>query len=84
MKNFQILKISVKSTESWENFALLANKRLDYFLTESKLVPNVLNISQSWKLILLSVKSAKTLTSTVFYLKDNSSGHVISELIEIG
>ena len=84
MKNFQILKISVKSTESWENFALLANKRLDYFLTESKLVPNVLNISQSWKLILLSVKSAKTLTSTVFHLKDNSSVLVISELIEIG
>ena len=36
------------------------------------------------KLILLSVKSGKTLTSTAFYLKNSSRGDVILELIEIG
>ena len=71
MKNFQILKISAKSTESWENFVLLANKRL------------VCHFSQL-KLILLSVKSTKTLTSTAFFFKDNSRGHVILQLIKIG
>ena len=71
MKNFQILKISAKSTESWENFVLLANKRLACHFSDLKL-------------ILLSVKSTKTLTSTAFYFKDNSRGHVILQLIEIG
>ena len=71
MKNFEIFKISAKSMESWENFVLLGNKRL------------VCNFSEL-KLILPSVKSAKTLTSTAFYLKDHSRGHVISKLIEIG
>ena len=71
MKNFQILKISAKSTESWENFELLPNKRLICQFSELK--P-----------ILLSVKSTKTLTSTAFYFKDNSRGHVILQLIEIG
>ena len=71
MKNFQILKIWAKSTESWENFVLLANKRL---------------VCQFWelKLILLSVKSTKTLTSTAFYFKDNSRGHAMLQLIETG
>ena len=64
MKNFQILKISAKSTESWENFVLLANKRLVCQFSELKL-------------ILLSVKSTKTLTSTAFYFKNNSRGHVV-------
>ena len=54
MKNFQILKISTKSTKSWENFVLLANKRLVCQLSELKL-------------ILLSVKSTKTLTSTQLF-----------------
>ena len=71
MKNFQILKISAKSTESWENFALLANKRLVCQFSELEL-------------IFLSVKSTKTLTSTAFYFRDNSRGHVILQLIEIG
>ena len=71
MKNFQILKIWAKSTESWENFVLLANKRLVCQFSELKL-------------ILLSVKSTKTLTSTAFYLEGNSRGHVISQVIEIG
>ena len=71
MKNFQILKISAKSTESWENFVLLANKRLVFQFSELKL-------------ILLSVKLTKTLNSTAFYFKDNSSGHLILQLIEIG
>ena len=54
MKNFQIFKISAKLTESWENFVLLANRKLVCHFSELKL-------------ILLSVKSAKTLTSTAFY-----------------
>ena len=36
MKNFQILKISAKSTKSWENFALLANERLVCHFSELK------------------------------------------------
>ena len=68
MKNFQI---AAKLTESWENLVLLANKILFCHFSELKL-------------ILLSLKSAKTLTSTSFYLDDKSRGHVISELIEIG
>ena len=57
--------------ESRENFVLLANKRLVCHFSELKL-------------ILLSVKLDKTLASTAFYLKYNSRGHVISQLIEIG
>ena len=54
MKNLQDLKFprfhgftlyyeSAESTESWENFVLLPDKRLDKFLTKLKLVPNVQN-----------------------------------------
>ena len=71
MKIFQIFKISAKSTKSWENFVLLANERLVCHFSELKL-------------IFLSGKSTKTLTSTAFYFKDNSRGHVILQLIEIG
>ena len=53
--------------ESSENFVLLANKKLVCHFSELKL-------------ILLSVKSGKTLTSTAFYLKNSSRGHVILEL----
>ena len=71
MKNFQIFKISAKSTKSSENFVLLANERLVGHFSELKL-------------ILLSGKSTKTLTSTAFYFKGNSRGHVILQLIQIG
>ena len=34
---------STESAESWENFVILAEKRLDYFLTELKLISNPQN-----------------------------------------
>ena len=49
MKDLQVSKISAdsadslcttNSVESWENFVLLADKRLDYFLTEVKTISN--------------------------------------------
>ena len=42
-RGFALHYESAESAESWENFALLPDKRLDYFLTELKLVPNVQN-----------------------------------------
>ena len=43
---FRGLALHYKSSElaeSWENFVLLPDERLDYFLTVLKLVPNVEN-----------------------------------------
>ena len=40
---FALRLVYYESAESWENFVLLADKRLDYFLTELKLIPNLQN-----------------------------------------
>ena len=42
-RGFALHYESVESAESWENFVLLPDERLDYLLTELKLVPNVQN-----------------------------------------
>ena len=45
-KNFRQFALhceSVESVESSENFVILADKRLDYFLTELKLISNLQN-----------------------------------------
>ena len=52
---------SAESAESWENFVLLPDKKLDDLLTELKLVPNVQN--------------SEKLNQTSFYLKDKNRGH---------
>ena len=57
--------------EGWENFVLLANKKLVYHFRELKL-------------ILLSAKPAKKFTITASYLRDNHRGHIVQELIRAG
>ena len=42
-RGFALHYESVESTESSENVVLLPDKRLDYFLTVLKLVPNIQN-----------------------------------------
>ena len=42
-RGFALHYESLESAESWENLAILADKRLDYFLTEFKLISNLQN-----------------------------------------
>ena len=42
-RGFALHYDSTESAESWENFVILAEKRLDYFLTELKLISNPQN-----------------------------------------
>ena len=42
-RGFALHYKSVRSAENWENFVILADKRLDYFLTELKLISNLQN-----------------------------------------
>ena len=61
---------SVEPAENWEDFVLLSRKRLDYFLSELKLISNLKTQQKNWIM-------------AAFWLKDNSRGHVTQELIEI-
>ena len=56
--------------ESWEYFELLADKRLDTFLSELKLISNLQNEKIIW-------------IRSVFYFKSNNNDNVMQELIEI-
>ena len=69
-RGFALYYESLESEESWENFVILVDKRLDYFLTELELISNLQTPEENW------IRSA-------FYLTDNSRLHVIQELIDI-
>ena len=56
-RGFAVHYESAESVESWENFEMLADKRLDYFLTGLKLISNLQNQQKtewgrlfSWKI----------------------------------
>ena len=57
-RGFALHHVSVESAESSQNVVKLPDKRLDYLLTELKLVPNV--------------QSAESWIRPAFYLKDNN------------
>ena len=42
-RRFALYHESAESAESWEDFVILADKRLDYFLTELKWISNLQN-----------------------------------------
>ena len=60
---------STESVESREDFVILADKRLDYFLTELELISNLETPDENW------IRPA-------FHLTDNNRLHVIQELID--
>ena len=61
-----ITRIDRESVESWEYFELLADKRLDTFLSELKLISNLQNEKIIW-------------IRSVFYFKSNNKGNVIRD-----
>ena len=71
LRGFALHYESAESAKSWENFVILADKKLDYLLTELKLISNLQKLAENW------IRPA-------FYLKNNSKGHVTQELVEIG
>ena len=77
-RGFAVHSDSAELTQSWEQFVLLTNQRFTCHFS-------------GLKLILLSVKSIKKLTTTALYLKDHNRGQVrykifffSQELIGIG
>ena len=61
---------SAESVESWKNFVILADKRLDYFLTGLELISNLQTLVGNW------IRSP-------FHLTNNNRLHMIQELIDI-
>ena len=70
-RGFALHHESAESAKSSENFVILADKKLDYLLTELKLISNLQKLAENW-------------ISPAFHLKNNSKGHVTQELVEIG
>ena len=65
-KDYVITRIDRELVESWEYFELLADKRLDTFLSELKLISNLQNEKIIW-------------IRSVFYFKSNNKSNVIRD-----